>query len=67
MLVVCQFQSIIIDYLIAEAGRMGVPAASIADISDGELRLAKLKLLFGVWLSRKNMNIFQLTPQIKAF
>ena len=67
MLVVCPLQSIIIDYLIAEASRMGMPAASIADISDGESRSAKFKLLFGVWLSRKNMNIFQLTPPIKAF
>ena len=32
---------------------MGMPAASIADISDGESRSAKFKLLFGVWLSRK--------------
>ena len=41
MLVVCPLQSIIIDYLIAEARRMGMPAASIADISDGESRSAK--------------------------
>ena len=52
MLVVCPLQSIFIDYLIAEARRMGMPAASIADISDGESRSAKFKLLFGVWLSR---------------
>ena len=68
MLVVCPLQSIIIDYLIAEARRMGMPAASIADISDGESRSAKFKLF--VWCLAqpiKNMNIFQLTPQIKAF
>ena len=65
--IVCPLQSIIIDYLIAEARRMGMPAASIADISDGESRSAKFKLLFGVGSAEKNMNIFQLTPQIKAF
>ena len=53
MLVVCPSQGIIIDYLITEARRIGMPAASIADISDGESRSAKFKLLFGVWLSRK--------------
>ena len=57
----------IIDYLIAEARRMGMPDASIADISDGESRSAKFKLRFGVCTAEKNMNVFQLTPQIKAF
>ena len=47
---------------------MGMSAALIANILDGESRSANFKLLFGVWLSRKkNMDIFQLTPQIKAF
>ena len=46
---------------------MGMPAASIADISNGESRSAKFKLLFGVGSAEKNMNIFQITPQIKAF
>ena len=46
-------QSITTDYLIAEARRVRMPAASIADISDGESRSAKFKLLFGVWLSQK--------------
>ena len=32
---------------------MGMSAASIADISDGESRSANFKFLFGVWLSRK--------------
>ena len=32
---------------------MGMSAAPIADISDGESRSANFKLLFGVWLSRK--------------
>ena len=32
---------------------MGMSAASIADISDGESRSANFKPLFGVWLSRK--------------
>ena len=53
MLVVCPLQSIIIDYLIAEARRIGMPATSIADTSDGESRSAKFKLLFGVWLGLK--------------
>ena len=53
MSVVCPLKSIIIDYLIAEARRMEMPAASIADISDGESRSPKFKLLFGVWLSQK--------------
>ena len=53
MLVVRPLQSVIIDYQIAEARRMGMSAAWIADVSDGESRSANLKLLFGVWLSRK--------------
>ena len=32
---------------------MGMSAASIAVISDGESRSANFKLLFGVWLRRK--------------
>ena len=46
MLVVCPLQSIIDDQ-IAEARSMGMSEASVADISDGESRLAKFKLLFG--------------------
>ena len=34
---------------------MGMAAALIADISDGESRSAKFKLLLGVWLSRKKI------------
>ena len=48
---------------------MGMPAALIGDISDGESRSAKFKLLFNLVFgsAEKNMNIFQVTPQIKAF
>ena len=46
---------------------MGMPAASIADISDGESRSAKFKFCLVFSSAEKNMNIFQLTPQIKAF
>ena len=45
---------------------MGMPAASIADISDGESRSAKFKLFLVFGSAENNMNIFQLTPQIKA-
>ena len=55
MLVICPLQSVIIDDEIAEARRMGMSAASIADISDGESSSASFKLLFGVWLSRKKI------------
>ena len=45
---------------------MGVSAASITpDISDGESKSAKFKLLFGS--AEISMDIFHLTPQIKAF
>ena len=37
----------IIDDQIAEARSMGMSAASVADVSDGELRSAKFQLLFG--------------------
>ena len=40
---------------------MGMPAASIADISDGESRSAKFKLCLVFSSAEKNMNIFQLT------
>ena len=42
MLVVCLLKSIIADH-IAEAGSMGIPAASSVDISEDEFRAAILK------------------------
>ena len=46
---------------------MGMSAASIADISDGESRSANLTFCLVFGSAKKNMDIFQLTPQIKAF
>lgn len=46
VLVVCPLQSIIDDQ-ITEARSMGMSAASVADVSVGELRSAKFQLLFG--------------------
>ena len=45
---------------------MRMSAALVADISDRESRLAKFKLLFGS-AEKKNMDIVQLMPQMKAF
>ena len=47
---------------------MGMSAALIADILDGESKSANLNfcLVFGS-AETKNMDILQLTPQIKAF
>ena len=46
MSVVCPLQSSIDDQ-VTEARRMAMSAASVDDISDGESRSAKFKLLFG--------------------
>ena len=46
VLVVCPLQSIIDDQ-VAEARSIGMSAASFADVSDEELRLAKFQHLFG--------------------
>lgn len=46
VLVICPLKSIIEDQ-IAEAGSMGIPAASTEDISEDELRAAKCQLIFG--------------------
>ena len=49
---------------------MGMSAASIADISDGESRSANFKLLFGVWLSRKKIwtsfSFLNILPQFRV-
>lgn len=46
VLVICLLKSIIEDQ-IAEAGSMGIPAASTEDVSEDELRAAKFQLIFG--------------------
>ena len=46
MLVVCPLQTISDDQ-VAEARNIGMSAASVADVSDEELRSAKFQLLFG--------------------
>ena len=46
VLVICPLKSMIEDQ-IAEAGSMGIPAASTQNISEDELRAAKFQLIFG--------------------
>ena len=45
---------------------MAMPATSIADISDGELRSANIRLLFYAWLSwKKERTSFSLHHKLK--